>query len=98
MNAPFDVEEFSGTVEKLVNTQLREFAQLAEARGMSFAASAVLSACAEVAGAALATARDEEMRDQGGLAMVLAIKKAMDRNGAEFEAHELLERLTGRTK
>lgn len=77
----------------MIDARLDDFKSLAESHGVPFAASVMLTVCAEIAGTALATSKDEKHRLLGGIAFTLAMKKAMDFNGAGMEMTELLERI-----
>lgn len=80
------------TVERMVDARTTELHSLAESHGMDFAASVMLSACAHVAGIALATCKDESARREGGRAFITAMAHTMRKTGAEFEAIDAIQK------
>ena len=91
MNAKMEL--IADIARDMIDARLADFRSLSESHGMSVASSVMLSMCAEIAGTALATAKDEDTRTMGGIAFTLAMKKAMDQNNATFEALELIDRV-----
>lgn len=87
------IDLIDSIARQMVDARLADFRSLAETHGMSVAASVMLSMCAEIAGTALATAKEKDARIMGGIAFTLAMKKAMENNSAVFETLELIDRV-----
>lgn len=87
------IDLIESITRQMVDARLADFRSLAETHGMSVAASVMLSMCAEIAGTALATAKERDSRIMGGVEFTLAMKKSMDQNNATFEALELIDRV-----
>lgn len=81
------------TVEKMSDRMLEEMASLTRTHGSQFAASTMLSVCANVSGAALAMAKDEETRKAGVLIHNIAMVKACEHYGAQYETNELIDKV-----
>jgi len=89
----FDVELLLDTVEKMVEGRLKELANLSESHGVSFATSAMLSMCADIAGASLAMAKDPEMQKQGAVAFVHALRASTKKYSADYATQELIDKV-----
>ena len=91
MNAKMEL--IADIARDMIDARLADFRSLSESHGMSVASSVMLSMCAEIAGTALATAKERDSRIMGGVAFTLAMKKAMENNSAVFETLELIDRV-----
>lgn len=82
----------SDTVAKIVKRMEAETASLVESHGSGFASSVMASACAQMAGMALAMVEDEDIREAGKLAFMLAVDHAAQQNVALFEAFTAIDK------
>lgn len=87
-----DIELLAETVESMVTRQLKEMANLCDSHGVPFATSVILSVSSELAGAALAMARDDNVRKGGLLMLSVVAKKAMDKYNADYAAAEAIDK------
>jgi hypothetical protein len=88
----FDPELIADTVERMVSARLKELADLSDSHGVPFASSVMLSVAADVAGAALAMAKNKDVREGGLMLMSMATKKAMDKYVSEYETQEAIDK------
>ena len=87
-----DMQLASDTVAKIVKRMEAETASLVESQGSAFASSVMASACAQIAGMALAMVEDEDIREAGKLAFMLAVDHAAQQNVALFEAFTAIDK------
>lgn len=87
-----DMQLASDTVAKIVKRMEAETASLVESHGSGFASSVMASACAQMAGMALAMVEDEDIREAGKLAFMLAVDHAAQQNVALFEAFTAIDK------
>tara|TARA_R110002126_G_scaffold125910_3_gene268138 strand:- start:74 stop:358 length:285 start_codon:yes stop_codon:yes gene_type:complete len=71
---------------------LKELKSLIDSEGPAVAVAVFASACADVAGAALATHNDPDVRDGGQLGFALALNLAVDKYRIQYEALEAIEK------
>ncbi len=82
----------SDTVAKIVKRMEAETASLVESHGSGFASSVMASACAQMAGMALAMVEDDDIREAGKLAFMLAMDHAAQQSVALFEMFTAIDR------
>lgn len=87
-----DLELAGDTVAKIVKRMEAETASLVESHGSGFASSVMASACAQMAGMALAMVEDDDIREAGKLAFMLAMDHAAQQNVALFEAFTAIDK------
>ena len=87
-----DVDLVLDTVTKIVNRMEAETASLIESHGPGFASSVMANVGAQIAGMALALVKDDEMRKNGKLALLLLIDRAADQKFALFETITAIDR------
>lgn len=87
-----DIELMVETVETMVECRLQELANLAESQGPAFAASVMLSVCAELVGASLAMTKDTDLQRTGGTMFIMAMHKAMAKHNAGIETQATIEK------
>jgi hypothetical protein len=87
-----DMQLAADTVAKIVKRMEAETASLVESHGSGFASSVMASACAQVAGMALALVEDDDIREAGKLAFMLAMDHAADQSVALFEAFTAIDK------
>lgn len=92
----FDVDLLADTAEHKITALMRELADLCDSHGVPFATSVMLSACADVAGAALAMAKSDDVRKGGLIMLTMAAKKAMDKYSADYAAGEAIDKARGK--
>lgn len=90
---PNQINLLSEIVIKINRDCGQQMAHYAQAHGPEFAASAMLSVAAEMAGTALALCKDPETRNVGTLSFLLAVKSAATEAGAGFATEELLDKI-----
>jgi hypothetical protein len=71
---------------------LKELKSLIDSEGPGVAVAVFISACADVAGAALATHNDPDVRDGGQLGFALALRIAVDKYRVQYEAVDAIEK------
>jgi hypothetical protein len=79
-------------VQARVERQLKEFANLVESEGATFAIAVIVSSCAEIAGAAIASHSDPDIRDAGQLAFSLAMMHSVEKHQIRYAALEAIEK------
>ena len=87
-----DVDLVLDTVTKIVNRMEVETASLIDSHGRGFASSVMANVGAQIAGMALALVKDDEMRKNGKLALLLLIDRAADQKFALFETIVAIDR------
>ena len=71
---------------------LQEFAEIVASQGSAFGVAVIISSCADVAGAAIASHSDPEIQESGMLAFMLALHKSVEKYSVKFEAQQAIEK------
>lgn len=88
-----DIELLADTTVKIVDRMHQELANLAKSHGTQFASSVMLSVCGDIAGASLASAKDDGVRESGYIAFGMAVKKSMAKYSADYATQDLIEKV-----
>jgi hypothetical protein len=87
------IELLADVVKKMNSARSSQLADFVESQGPEFAASAMLSVAADMAGTALALCKNPDSRKLGIAAFLMAVKAATDQASAEYAACELMDKV-----
>lgn len=88
-----DIELLGNTTYKIVDRMQQELANLAKSHGTQFASSVMLSVCGDIAGASLALAKDDDVRESGYIAFGRAVQKSMAKYSADYATQDLIKKV-----
>ena len=86
------ITELAETAQKIELRMMQEFANLVEARGVTYAVSAYVTASSKVIGAAIAMSKSEELRAVTHEAVYTLIGMAIEEANAGYAAEEAIEK------
>lgn len=87
-----DIELMADTVEKMSDRMLEELVSLTRSHGPQFAASTMLSVCANISGASLALSKDTETQQAGICIHNIAMVKACEHYSAQYATNEAIDK------
>ena len=86
------IPELAETAHNIEMRLMKDFASLVDARGVSYAVSAYVTALSKTIGAAIAMSKNEELRNATHDAAHLMIGLAMEEANASYAADEAIEK------